>query len=63
MKMYKLVDGTTIVSETELINAYAIMTGIKATEITPEILSECKGIDAEINPSINDLFNSMLGRR
>lgn len=63
MKMYKLVDGTTIASEAEVLNAYEIMTGIKATEITPEILSECKGVDAEINPSINDLFNSMLGRR
>ena len=61
-KSYKLIDGITIVSETEIINAYEIMTGKRIKEITPEILLQCKGVDAEINPTMDDLFRSMLGR-
>ena len=61
-KSYKLTDGVTIVSETEIINAYKIMTGKRIKEITPEILLECKGVDAEINPTIDDLFRSILGK-
>ena len=61
-KSYKLIDGTTIVSETEIINAYEIMTGKRIEKVTPKILSECKGVDAEINPTLDDLFNSILKR-
>ena len=61
-KSYKLIDGTTIVSETEIVNAYEIMTGKRITQVTPEILAECKGVDAEINPTLDDLFKSMLNR-
>ena len=61
-KSYKLIDGTTIVSETGILNAYEIMTGKRVEEVTPEILVECKGVDAEINPTLDNLFNSMLKR-
>ena len=51
MKTYKLIDGT-VVSEKELIIAYAIMTGKRIESVTSEILNECKGVDAEINPMV-----------
>ena len=59
-RMFKLIDGTTIVSETEVLNAYEIMTGIIETEVTADILNKCKGIDAELNPTISDLFKSIF---
>ena len=50
-KLYTLVTDTkATVTELQVCNAYEIVTGKKITNITPEILNECKGLDAETNP-------------
>jgi hypothetical protein len=54
MKKYTFNNNTTTVTEAEVCKAYEIVTGKSITEVTPEILNECKGLDAEINPVIKD---------
>lgn len=53
MKNFKAVNNT-VVTEVEVCKAYEIVTGKNITEVTPEVLNECKGLDAEINPVTRD---------
>ena len=59
-KSYKLINRNTIISEREFINAYEIVTGKQIEEVTPEILLECKGVDAEVNPVISRKINVII---
>lgn len=57
-KQYALFNGTTA-TEADVIRAYKIVTGKDTTEVTPDILNECKGLDAAINPAVHDNITTL----